>query len=102
MTRPNLIFVFADQLRYQATSFGGDRNIHTPNLDQMAARGLNFGNAISGCPVCCPARASLLTGQYPHQHGVFVNDVGLSSRAVSLAQAYHAAGYDTCLLYTSD
>ncbi|HEY3342249.1 MAG TPA: sulfatase [Anaerolineae bacterium] len=98
MTQPNLVFVFADQLRYQTTGFGGDPNIHTPNLDQMAARGLNFRNAISGCPVCCPARASLLTGQYPHQHGVFVNDVCLSSRAVSLAQAYQAAGYDTAYI----
>ena len=98
MTRPNLVFVFADQLRYQATGFGGDPNIHTPNLDQMAARGLNFSNAISGCPVCCPARASLLTGQYPHQHGVFMNDVYLSDRAVSLAQAYQAAGYDTAYI----
>jgi arylsulfatase A-like enzyme len=98
MTQPNLVFVFADQLRYQATSFGGDPNIKTPNLDTLAARSLNFSNAISGCPVCCPARASLMTGQYPHQHGVFVNDVYLSNHAVSLAQAYRAAGYDTAYI----
>jgi arylsulfatase A-like enzyme len=98
MAHPNLIFIFADQLRYQATSFGGDPNINTPNLDRLAAQSLNFSNAISGCPVCCPARASLMTGQYPHQHGVFVNDVYLGTQARTLAQAYHAAGYDTAYI----
>ena len=98
MKQPNLVFVFADQLRYQATGFGGDPNVQTPNLDALAGRSLNFTNAISGCPVCCPARASLLTGQYPHEHGVFVNDVYLNNGAVSLAQAYRAAGYDTAYI----
>ncbi|MEZ4679130.1 MAG: sulfatase [Caldilineaceae bacterium] len=95
---PNLIFVFADQWRYQATGFGGDPNVQTPHLDALAARSLHFTNAISGCPVCCPARASLLTGQYPDHHGVFVNDVHLGTDAVSLAQAYKAGGYDTAYI----
>lgn len=98
MSHPNLIFVFPDQLRYQATGFGGDPNVHTPNLDRLAGQSLNFTNAISGCPVCCPARASLLTGQYPHQHGVFVNDVCLSNQATSLAEACATAGYQTAYI----
>ncbi|MEM7131270.1 MAG: sulfatase [Chloroflexota bacterium] len=92
---PNVVFVFADQWRYQATGFGGDPNVQTPHLDTLAKQSLNFANAISGCPVCSPARASLLTGRYPHQHGIFVNDVCLSNDAVSLAQAFKVGGYNT-------
>ncbi|MCB0107740.1 MAG: sulfatase, partial [Caldilineaceae bacterium] len=98
MSTPNVIFVFADQWRYQATGFGGDPNVQTPHLDALANRSLHFTNAISGCPVCCPARASLLTGQYPDRHGVFVNDVHLGTNAVSLAQAFKAGGYDTAYI----
>lgn len=92
---PNLLFVFADQWRAQATSYAGDPNVHTPNLDALAARSVNFVNAVSSCPVCSPYRASLLTGQYPHTHGVFLNDVCLRSEAVSFAEVLNEAGYDT-------
>ena len=98
MKRPNVIFVFADQLRYQATGFGGDPNVRTPHLDRLASQSLNFATAVSGCPVCSPARASLLTGQYPHKHGVFVNDVCLCNGAVSLTQTFKAVGYDTAYI----
>ncbi|MBV7339306.1 sulfatase-like hydrolase/transferase [Chloroflexi bacterium TSY] len=90
MNHPNVIFIFADQWRCQATGFGGDPNVKTPNLDRLGTQSLNFSLAVSGCPVCCPARASLLTGRYPDKHGVFVNDVTLSNEAVSLAQAFKA------------
>ena len=95
---PNIVFVFADQWRYQATGFGGDPNVKTPHLDALANCSLHFTNAISGCPVCCPARASLLTGQYPDRHGVFVNDVHLGTEATSLAQAFKGAGYATAYI----
>ncbi len=95
---PIIVFVFADQWRYQATGFGGDPNVKTPHLDALAGRSLHFTNAISGCPVCCPARASLLTGQYPDRHGVFVNDVPLSDAATSLAQAFKGADYATAYI----
>ncbi|MEM7533961.1 MAG: sulfatase [Chloroflexota bacterium] len=107
-SKPNVIFVFADQWRYQATGFAGDPNVQTPNLDKLAASSLNFTNAISGMPVCCPARSSLLMGQYPGRHGVFMNDVsvhdnrtigsnqgGPNQGTVSLAEAFADAGYDT-------
>ena len=95
MTHPNIIFIFGDQWRYQALGFAGNPDVQTPNIDRLAAQSLNFTNAISGCPVCCPARASLLTGQYPDRHGVFVNDVHLSDDADSLAKVCKAGGYDT-------
>ena len=93
--RPNVVFVFADQWRAQATGYAGDPNARTPHLDTLAGQSVNFRTAVSGCPVCCPYRASLLTGQYPLTHGVFLNDVPLGNRAVSIAQAFGGAGYDT-------
>ena len=67
-------------------------------IDGLAAESLNFRNAVSGCPVCCPARASLLTGQSPLEHRVIVNDVPLGDRATSIAQAFAAGGYDTAYI----
>ena len=93
--RPNVVFVFADQWRAQACGYAGDPNAKTPNLDRLAAQSVNFVNAVSGCPVCSPYRASLLTGRYPQTHGVFINDVPLGTQAVSIAQALGGAGYDT-------
>ncbi|MHC4085753.1 MAG: sulfatase family protein [Planctomycetota bacterium] len=93
--KPNLVFILADQWRAQATAYAGDTNARTPNLDKLAAESVNFSNAVSGCPVCCPYRASLLTGRFPLTHGVFLNDVLLNNDAVSIAQAYNKAGYET-------
>jgi arylsulfatase A-like enzyme len=95
---PNIVFVFADQLRAQATGFGGDPNVQTPHLDRLAAQSLHFATAVSGCPVCSPARASLLTGQYPDRHGVFVNDVCLNDKAATLSQVCRQAGYETAYI----
>lgn len=95
---PNVVFVFADQWRAQAAGYAGDSNARTPNLDRLAGRSVNFTNAVSCCPVCSPYRASLLTGQYPLTHGVFLNDVPLQDEAVSLAQACRRAGYQTAYI----
>ncbi len=93
--RPNIIYVFADQWRAQDTGYAGNRQVRTPHLDTLAAQSVNFTHAVAGIPVCCPARACLLTGQHALTHGVFVNDVHLADDAVSMAKLYKAAGYDT-------
>ncbi len=93
--RPNVVFVFADQWRAQDVGYAGNRQVSTPNLDLLAGESINFTAAVSGCPVCCPYRASLLTGQYPLTHGVFLNDVQLNPDAVSIAKVYKEAGYKT-------
>ncbi len=93
--KPNVLFVFADQFRRQATGFGGETNIQTPHMDRMASESIDFENAISGTPVCCPARASLLTGQYPHHHGVIINDVPLDREAKTMGKLFAKADYDT-------
>ena len=95
---PNVVLVFADQWRAQAFGYADDPNVQTPNLDALARRSLNCTHAVSGCSVCSPARASLLTGQYPLTHGVFVNDVELGQDATSIAQAFSAGGYDTAYI----
>ena len=96
--RPNVLYLFADQWRAQAVGYAGNPNVNSPNLDRLASESVNFVNAVAGCPVCSPYRASLLTGRYPHTHGVFLNDVCLSNDAVSLAQAFEGAGYQTAYI----
>ncbi len=96
--RPNILFILPDQWRAQAFGFAGDPNVKTPNLDRLAERSVRFLNAIAGMPVCCPSRASLLTGQRPLTTGVFMNDVPLNPNAVTLAKVLHQAGYDTAYI----
>ena len=95
--RPNILFVLADQWRAQATGYSGDPNLQgkTPNLDKLAGQSINLSNAVSACPVCTPYRASLLTGQYPLTHGLFLNDAPLSNEALTIAEVCKKAGYDT-------
>lgn len=95
IVRPNVLILLADQWRAQATGYSGDPNIRTPHLDSLAAISVNFKNAVSGMPVCSPFRASLLTGQRPLTHGVFMNDVQLDTSAVTMAEIYGKRGYDT-------
>ncbi len=93
--RPNVVFLLADQWRAQATGYAGDPNVKTPHLDRLARQSVDFSNAVSGCPVCSPYRGSLMTGRYPLSHGVFLNDVCLSSDSVSIAEVFGEAGYRT-------
>jgi arylsulfatase A-like enzyme len=66
----------------------GDPNVRTPYLDRLADESLNFSMAISGCPVCSPARASLLTGQYPDRHGVFGENEGIALTSRKLKNGF--------------
>jgi len=93
--RPNIILLLPDEWRAQAFGFAGDPNARTPHLDELARTGIDCVNAVAGLPVCCPSRASLLTGQRPLTTGVFLNDVPLNPQAVTLAKVLDAAGYDT-------
>ena len=96
--RPNIVVVLADQWRAQAFGFAGDPNGKTPNFDRLAGESVRFVNAVAGIPVCSPTRASLLTGQRPITHGVFINDVPLNSDAVTFPKVLKAAGYDTAAI----
>jgi len=94
----NLVYVFGDQWRAQALGYAGDPNVHTPNIDALAKRSVNMVNAVAGSPVCSPYRATLMTGQYPLTHGVFLNDVQLRPEAVSIADVFNDAGYQTAYI----
>src|SRR5439155_9649265 len=66
--RPNILLILADDLGYSDLGcYGGE--IRTPNIDMLAANGVRF-TQFYNCARCCPARASLLTGLYPHQAGI--------------------------------
>ena len=93
--KPNIVYVLTDQWRAQATGYAGDPNVKTPNIDALAARSVNFQNAVSVCPVCTPHRAALLTGRYPLSTGMFLNDAYLPSEELSMAEIFGKAGYDT-------
>ena len=67
--RPNILFIMADQHRYDCTAFNGHPLVKTPNLDKLAADSSRFDNAYSPCPVCSPTRLSLLSGVWPETHG---------------------------------
>ena len=73
MNRPNIILFMTDQLRQDVLGGYGNAICKTPNLDRLAGEGTAFDFAYTTSPVCSPARASLLTGLYPHNHGVMLN-----------------------------
>jgi len=93
--RPNIVFLFADQMRSQVLGCYGNRTVPTPNIDAMAAAGTVFDNSISTWPVCSPYRAMLLTGMYPMANGTVSNDVGMRDDLPTIATACKEQGYQT-------
>lgn len=71
--RPNILLIFVDQQRFDTLSLHGHPTCRTPSLDRMAAQGVDFTRAYSCCGLCSPARASVMTGLYPHRHGLLTN-----------------------------
>ena len=96
--RPNIVFVFADQWRAQSTGFAGNSEVFTPTLDRLAEESVNFTTAVANMPVCSPYRASLLTGQYPLTHGLFMNDAKFNPQANTMGKIFKAAGYSTAYI----
>ena len=93
--RPNIVVMMGDQWRASALGYAGDTNVHTPNIDRLESQSINFVHAVSGLPVCGPARASQLTGQRPLTHGVYRNGRALRAGAVTIANVLSASGYET-------
>ena len=70
MKKPNILFILSDDQGAWAFGRGGTPELHTPNLDKIAEQGMQMNSFFCASPVCSPARASLLTGRIPSQHGV--------------------------------
>ena len=97
MSQPNIVFVFADQMRAQTTGFNG-ANVHTPYMDKMAGEGVVFETTVSNVPVCTPWRAAFLSGQYPLSTGMFMNDVQMPTDSPTLGTVLKDAGYQTAYI----
>jgi arylsulfatase A-like enzyme len=93
-SKPNVIWIFGDQHRAQSLGCYGDPNLHTPNIDRLAAEGVRFTAAVSGSPLCCPYRGSLLTSRYPH-HCVPGHERRMPPGQPTIAKAFKEAGYHT-------
>lgn len=93
--RPNIVFLMPDQHRYHSVGCLGNDEVRTPNIDRLASEGLTLENTFANSPVCCPARATLLTGQYIHRNGMVANDLRLRESSVSFARTLATAGYRT-------
>ena len=73
---PNVLLILTDQQRPDTLGFSGRTPCRTPAIDSIAAGGVTFDNAITPCPLCTPARASLFTGLYPTQNDMMSNQTG--------------------------
>ena len=93
--RPNIIVFFTDQQRWDTTGIHGNPLGLTPNFDRMAREGTDIHYSITCQPVCGPARSCLQTGMYATNTGVFRNGLTLKDDAVTMAQCFNEAGYDT-------
>jgi arylsulfatase A-like enzyme len=103
-SRPNIVVIMVDDMGFSDIGCYGSE-IPTPNIDKLAAEGLRF-TQFYNCGRCCPTRASLLTGLYPHQVGIglMVKDYhtrgytgDLSSKCVTIAEALQLGGYRTAM-----
>ena len=96
-TRPNVLFILTDQWRYSAFSHADHRDlvVATPHLDAFVSEAVRWRRSYSTTPVCSPERATLMTGRYAHQHGVYQNDLMLPPGNRCLAEVFRESGYST-------
>lgn len=92
--QPNILFILTDQHRQDGVGAYGMPGIQTPHLDKLAGDGIRFDRAYVAQPVCSPNRASILTGLYPHSHGVVENNVPLPPQALTMSEMLGLLGYD--------
>jgi arylsulfatase A-like enzyme len=93
--RPNLLFLNLDQLGHFALSCHGNPHVHTPNIDRLAQRSVNFSRSYVVDPICCPSRAAWLTGRYPSENNVVVNNRPLRKELTDYGRVLGGAGYQT-------
>lgn len=87
-----------DQQRWDTLGCTGNSSVSTPNIDRLAAEGALFRSCYTVNPVCAPSRASMVTGLYPYQHGLWANGVTLGPSEGMLVPRVQRAGYRTGLV----
>lgn len=97
-SRPNILFIMTDQQQGDCLGVDGHPCLQTPNMDALAADGVQFRRAYSTCPVCIPARRSLMSGLHPDNHGVVGYKSGQDLEAPTLPQLLRDAGYQTGIM----
>lgn len=98
--QPNVLLVLTDQQRWDALGAAGNDDISTPNLDQLAAEGIQFNHCYVNAPTCMPSRQSLLTGQYPSQLDSYLNGVPLPEETRTLPRMLSPVGYTSANIGT--
>lgn len=98
MNKPNIIFYFTDQQRWDTVGAYGQQLDITPTLDELAKDGVLFEEAYSPQPVCGPCRSIFQTGKYPTETGCFRNNKALPSNVKTLANYLTEAGYETAYI----
>ncbi|MCF7848667.1 MAG: sulfatase [Kiritimatiellales bacterium] len=97
--KPNILFIIADDLRYDGLACNGNPHIQTPHIDRIAQDGINFRSAYVTTPICSPSRASFLSGLYASTHRIYnINTNGseiLGDRLITFPQFLRRAGYRT-------
>ena len=95
-TRPNIVFVLTDDQRWDAISLSGRSGpLETPNIDRLGREGVYFRNAFATTSLCSPSRASILTGQYAHAHGVKDNFTEFPAGTRTWPLVLQQNGYET-------
>ena len=100
-SKPNIIFILADDMGYNDLSINGQTNFHTPSLDRMALEGIMLTNHYAGSTVSAPSRAALLTGQhtgYVYQRGNGPIEFRLDPEDITIATRLKQAGYHTAMI----
>lgn len=101
--RPNIIFIFSDDLSYRDISCYGQEHFSTPNLDILAVNGLRFNNAYAGSPECAPSRGSIMTGMHMGHCRIRANRSArgqdhLEDEDITVAEVLKDAGYKTAFI----
>jgi arylsulfatase A-like enzyme len=95
---PNVLFIMPDEWRAQALGCAGNPDVQTPHLDRLASEGVLMRRMFANSPVCCPARATILTGTYASRNGMVANDLRLRESELTLANYLSDAGYRTAFI----
>jgi len=95
--RPNIVFMFCDDLRYDCVGANGNKIIHTPHIDKLAGEGVSFDNVFVTTAICVTSRASIMTGQYAARSNLRMSNTRGTLSPEKLAMTYHGimkqAGY---------